>query len=208
MRLVLRNVSIRRGARALVDDLSWSAAPGAIHWVVGDNGDGKSSLLRVLAGREPADAGDRRVEGIPAGSEIRYYNPRMGLPPGRTVGEWRRLRAILGLPERSGVDDLLPARVGADQRLDQLSTGEAKRLLLHSLLARASALTILDEPYEHLSPPAKAALSRHLAARALETIVVVATNQERPPGVPARVLDLDALAGAGAGTGPTAGGAR
>ncbi|HSH44908.1 MAG TPA: hypothetical protein VK966_03575, partial [Longimicrobiales bacterium] len=105
-----------------------------------------------------------------------YFHPRITPSPRSTVGSWARLTERL-LPAGSRTEhtplwpDVPPARP-----IHRLSTGERKRLLLDALLRRSGPL-ILDEPYEHLSPDGKAALTRLLHERAAGAVVVVATNQ-------------------------------
>jgi ATPase subunit of ABC transporter with duplicated ATPase domains len=67
--LVLRGVHVDQGGRTVLDDVSLTVAPSACIGVVGPNGVGKSTLLRVLAGVTTPDAGERRVD-----------------PPGATIG--------------------------------------------------------------------------------------------------------------------------
>ncbi|NIQ59234.1 MAG: AAA family ATPase, partial [Gammaproteobacteria bacterium] len=105
-----------------------------------------------------------------------YYHAGMAIPDGSTVGDWERLVLRL-VPRRTdpGRTRLWPT-VDGRRPVGRLSTGERKRLLLDALLRRPGSL-LLDEPYEHLSPGAKAELTRLLEARARSSVVVVATNQ-------------------------------
>jgi ABC-type Mn2+/Zn2+ transport system ATPase subunit len=96
------------------------------------------------------------------------------------------------------VPGFLPA-VPSDRLLTEVSTGEAKRILLHALLTRATEVTVLDEPYEHLSSAAKQALTHVLLERARNSIVVVATNQDIPEQ--GNVPQVFRLPGGGAGEG-------
>ncbi len=66
--LVASHVRVERGARRLIDDLSLSVGPGTCLGIVGPNGVGKSTLLEVLAGRRPPDAG--RIECIPPSATV------------------------------------------------------------------------------------------------------------------------------------------
>jgi len=181
-RLRIRGLGLRHGRRILVRDLQWRLGPGGIGWVVGPNGSGKSTLLAVLAGLETPDEGTVVLDG---GSHDRdgivYYEPGMDLPPEVGVPTWRELAAALA---RKGVGggpvpvDLVPSTAGGGRTVRTLSTGERKRLLLDLLLRTPAALTVLDEPYEHLSPEAKKGLTRALRHRAGRSVVVVSTNQE------------------------------
>jgi ABC-type transport system involved in cytochrome c biogenesis ATPase subunit len=173
--LRLSDLTVRRGPNSVVEGLDLEIRPGAVFWVVGPNGAGKSSLLRVMAGLDRPRAGTvtRRSE---PGHPFLYFESEVSLPPSATVGDWERLVLRLLPAGSAGVRTPLWPDAGADRRIGRLSTGERKRLLLDALFRRQGSL-LLDEPFEHLSPAAKADLARLLAARARSDVVVVATNQ-------------------------------
>jgi ABC-type transport system involved in cytochrome c biogenesis ATPase subunit len=194
--LEVRGLQIRKGGDTLLTDFSWTHRPGEIAWVVGENGAGKSSLLRILAGRERPQVGSVRHSApavnqrAPAGErpggrpEVTYYHPDMNLPDQITVGDWLRfLEGIAPASDRYPLAaDLLPAGALPHKRVERLSTGEAKRLILVGLLTRAAPFLILDEPFEHLSREGKEMLTSHLVERAATQVVICATNQEIPDG--------------------------
>jgi ABC-type multidrug transport system ATPase subunit len=173
--LRLTDVTVRRGASTVCQGLDVDIRPGAIFWVVGPNGTGKSSLLRVMAGIDRPHGGAVTRWGDPD-EPFLYFQSEMSLPPSATVGDWYRL--VLRLLPARGVAVRTPLWPGTvpGRRSGQLSTGERKRLLLDALFRRPGSL-LLDEPFEHLSPDAKTALTRLLTARARTSVVVVATNQ-------------------------------
>jgi len=170
----LVDVTVTRGPNPVVDGLTVDLEPGAIFWIVGPNGAGKTSLLRVLAGVDVPRRGTLQHDG----PNLLYFQSEMTLPASATVGSWerlvRRLSRAGGASERTALwpDDVEPGR-----RVSRLSTGQRKRLLLDALL-REDGPAALDEPFEHLSPGAKADLAALLERRAERYPVVVATNQQ------------------------------
>src|SRR5438094_4604821 len=131
--------------------------------VLGLNGAGKTSLLRILAGVTPADAGSLRFG---TGVSVGYYaQEHEGIERGRTVFEHMRrasdaaepqLRAILGMFGLVG--DV------AFQDAGTLSGGEKTKLALAQLVAGRHNLLLLDEPTNNLDPPSREGVARALAA--------------------------------------------
>lgn len=182
----LIDVDVVRGSNRVVSGLSLELVPGRIFWLVGPNGAGKSSLLRVIVGLDPP----RRGSVVNGGEQLRYLHSEMTLPGASTVGSWDRLVRAAGRTRGAGPatplwPDTEPARPAR-----RLSTGQRKRLLLDAVLRQPGPLA-LDEPFEHLSPGAKADLRALLQERAVQDVVVVATNQHTPrePGDGALYLE-------------------
>ncbi len=134
--------------------------------VLGANGTGKTSLLRVLLGEQQLDGGSARIAGAPVrrGSDVVGYVPqRLGIDPGTMVKARDVVRMGLdghrwGLPLvfgerrrelRRTIDELLAA-VGAtafaDAPVSVLSGGELQRIRIAEALACDPALLICDEP--------------------------------------------------------------
>lgn len=172
-RLTASDLTVRRGPNQVVDGLSLSVGAGSIFWIVGPNGAGKTSLLRVLAGLDRPRSGTVTREPR-TGAPFLYFHPEMALPAWSTVGAWDRL--VDGLAPGAEPPTELRPDIRPGRWIRRLSTGERKRLLLDALLRLPGSL-LLDEPYEHLSPEAKGALSRLIRRRARTDVVVVVTNQ-------------------------------
>ena len=136
----LHDVSVRHGDRVLFDRLSLTVTGGDRVGIVGINGTGKSTLLRVVAGLERPEGEVRRGRGVRVG----YLDQEPSLAPGsvrEAVGPGWEADAVLS---RLGM--------GADAGTDtsQLSGGQAKRVALAAVLARPAELLVLDEPTNHL----------------------------------------------------------
>ena len=169
----LERVHKAYGIRPLLDDVSIGVGAGERIGVVGRNGDGKTTLLRVLAGLEEPDEGRvARNRGLRLG----FLTQGDDLDPGTTVRQ-----AVLGdradhewaadATTRETVEVLL-AGVSLDRSVDGLSGGERRRCSLARLLLGDHDLVVLDEPTNHLDVEAVAWLARHLVRRTSALVVV------------------------------------
>ncbi len=161
------------GTSAVLDGVSLGVAAGERVGVVGRNGGGKTTLLRVLLRAERPDTG--RVTHT-SGLDVGWLPQHADLPDGATVRdvvvgaaadhEWAgdaRVRAVLhGL----GVGDRFDAPVGP------MSGGERRRVALAALLVGEHSLLVLDEPTNHLDVEGIAWLAAHLAERRCAQLVV------------------------------------
>lgn len=134
--------------------------------IVGRNGDGKSTLMKILAGRLEPDSGRVTVRG---GTRIGYLDQSDILDDDHTVGyaivgdtpeyEWAsqaRIRDVI-----SGLVSDLPW----DAPVSSLSGGQRRRVALASLLAQEWDVLMLDEPTNHLDVEAITWLAGHLKSR-------------------------------------------
>lgn len=138
-------ICFRRGGRQILDNISLTVEPGEVVTLIGPNGSGKTSLLRILLGLEQADAG--RVARRP-GLTVGYVPQRLTVEPTLPMTVLR----FLSLPHRvsraaarealeeTGVAHLERAQVHA------LSGGEFQRVLLARALLRRPDILVLDEP--------------------------------------------------------------
>jgi ABC-type multidrug transport system ATPase subunit len=135
--------------------------------VTGENGIGKSTLLRCVASLQRPDRGVIRVFGRPPGSTPDFWRDVVTTVepptwyPGLTVREHAELvcRAHGQDPEDAGVDEALQ-RFGLGRHTDaippSLSSGQKQRLTLALALLRPSSLLILDEPEQRLDSQGRA----------------------------------------------------
>ena len=156
------------GDRLLFDDLSFSVPRGSIVGIIGANGRGKSTLLRLITGAETPDAG--RVERGETVQLAYVDQSREDLDGGKTV--WEEISD--GLDNISIGAYTVNSRAyvgrfnfkGSDQqkRVGDLSGGERNRLHLAKLLKRGANVLLLDEPTNDLDVETLRALEEALLA--------------------------------------------
>jgi len=168
------------GTRTVLRDASLGLAAGDRVGIVGRNGEGKSTLLRLIAGVEEPDAGAvTRTGGVATallgqGDDLASARTiREELVGGRADHEWAgdaAFRAVLdGLLGGVGIRRF-PA--GLDTPVAPLSGGERRRIALARALLDRPDLLLLDEPTNHLDVEGIDWLARHLAGRR-GTLVVI-----------------------------------
>ncbi|WP_103504693.1 MULTISPECIES: ABC-F family ATP-binding cassette domain-containing protein [unclassified Streptomyces] len=161
------------GTRALLDDLSLGVGEGDRIGVVGRNGDGKTTLIRILAKLEETDTGRVTHSG---GLRIGVLTQHDSLDPDATIRhevigdradhEWAGDAAVRDvLTGLFGGLDLPGFADGLDTRIGPLSGGERRRIALARLLIAEQDLLVLDEPTNHLDVEGISWLARHLSAR-------------------------------------------
>ncbi|MCW2782323.1 MAG: transporter related protein [Marmoricola sp.] len=169
----LEKVSKSYGVRMLLDGVSVGVADGERIGVVGRNGDGKTTLLNLLAGTGEADLG--RVSQA-RGLHLGYLDQRDLLDDTHTVREV----VLAGKADHEWAADsttrevvsVLLAGVSLDRSIHGLSGGERRRCSLARLLLEPDDLLILDEPTNHLDVEAVAWLAQHLVRRTSALVVV------------------------------------
>ncbi|NQD38220.1 cytochrome c biogenesis heme-transporting ATPase CcmA [Permianibacter sp. IMCC34836] len=164
-RLAVRDLSVQRGDRVLITALNFALAAGEGVHLLGANGAGKTSLLRVLAGIAPALTGDFHIA---ADCRVIYLGHALGLKPELTVEEnLAFLLQLSGQAARRSYADALQA-VGLaryfDARVGSLSAGQKRRVGLARLLIEPAGLWLLDEPFAALDVKAAAWLCQQIDA--------------------------------------------
>ncbi|HVZ08061.1 heme ABC transporter ATP-binding protein [Rhodopila sp.] len=175
--LEARSVTLRRGGRTILDDVSVVLRAGEVTGVIGPNGSGKSTLLRILSGVTAPDAGEVFIAGTPlrrlrpAELALRRAVLSQERPAGFafTVRELVSLGAQRGIPRAAAETQALVTRaidrvgLGAaeHQATDRLSGGERQRAHLARALvqlwtgrgvANGGGMLLLDEPLSAQDP--------------------------------------------------------
>jgi biotin transport system ATP-binding protein len=173
----IEQVSLRRGSRTVFDGLNLRLTERRIG-LIGDNGSGKSSLLRLINGLLLPDAGSVRTFGLDtranraelpgkAGFLFQNAEHQILFP---TIGE----ELIFGLRENGMTDAAANARMHAVlaahgwddwamRPVQELSDGQKQRLCIMAVLAMEPAILLLDEPFASLDLPSRRRLSVEIA---------------------------------------------
>lgn len=189
----VRGLCKRRGERWVVDEVSFTVAPGEIVALVGGNGAGKSTTLAMIAGALAIDRGWVAIAGATSGTRRRVgYVPEGADPPGHlTAAElWALVGGLRGgatvPPEVHAALELEPI---ADRRFERMSLGQRRRACLAAALIGAPPALVLDEPDNGLDAGALAAMATLLAAAAAAGAgVLIATHD---PAVRAQVASRE-----------------
>jgi len=187
MMLNVQDLAVARAGVPVLAGLSFVVASGAALILQGPNGVGKTTLLRCLAGLQPATAGT--ISG--AGEAAAYASHADGVKATLTVAEnlgfWADLHG-LAVAETVWADfDLAALR---NRMAGSLSAGQKRRLGLARLAVTGRPVLLLDEPTVSLDAGSVALFIRWLTQRHLAAggIALIATHIAL--GLDARVLDL------------------
>ena len=199
----IRNAAAKRGNRLIWSGVSAEIRRGEFLAVLGPNGVGKSTLVKVILGLLPLASGEVRVLGQPPGRanrDIGYLPQRRSFDPGLRVRGVDIVRLGLdghrwGIPlpglnrltERGREEDarvldaiqLVDAEEFATRPIGEVSGGEQQRLLIAQALIRNPSLLVLDEPLDSLDLPnqaASAALLNRICEERGVTVLMVAHN--------------------------------
>jgi ATP-binding cassette subfamily F protein uup len=159
--LLLQDISLTFGTKALLSGAALAVGAGDRICLVGRNGSGKSTLLRIAAGLVEPDGGERfaqpgaRVSYLPQEQELGGFATTLAyVEAGFDAGAADRHRALYLLTELG---------LSGEEDLGVLSGGEARRTALARALAPLPDILLLDEPTNHLDLPGIEWLESELA---------------------------------------------
>lgn len=164
MKLVAKNLSVDRGSRKIVKDVSFDLNEGDALIVTGENGAGKSTLLRAVAGLLPIAAGSLEVDGleaattrdIPVREYCHYLGHKNGFKDALSVREnlefWQGFSGELNYSINEALEFVGMLHT-IDIPYNYLSTGMKRRVAISKLLINDRPIWIADEPTAGLDGP-------------------------------------------------------
>ena len=171
LQFAVEDLEVRRGQAPLIKDLSFELTGGQRALIVGSNGSGKTSLLRILTGLAPMAAGDVRLNNIPIRqwtfeqrAQIAYRGHQEALKLDMSAAE--NVQFVAALHDRA-VDlaetfDELQLGSAMNRPVRYLSAGQKRRVGLAILKATGASLWLLDEPITNLDGEGRELVKRWL----------------------------------------------
>ena len=162
MILELKNIEKSFGEKKVLTGVSFKAEGGKAFGLLGRNGAGKTTSIRILMDVFPANSGEVLIDGQPINYNkigIGYLPEERGLYPKKIIIDQLTYFAELkGMSHKAAVQsiDYWLGRLGMteyrNKRLDTLSKGNQQKIQLITALARDPDIVILDEPFSGLDP--------------------------------------------------------
>jgi len=161
-----KNLTKNFGELRVINDLSFVIGRGETFAILGENGAGKSTTMRMIACRSPLDSGELLVEGFSVRHDDRHIRSLIGvvpqennLDPDLNVREnlliYSRYFRLVGRAAQARCQELLDfVRLNekADAKVEQLSGGMKRRLMIARALLHRPKILLLDEPTTGLDP--------------------------------------------------------
>lgn len=200
--LEVRKITCVRGERELFSALDFQVLPGQCLHIRGENGVGKTSLLRLLTGLASPESGEVLWSGHSIKKDVPQYHSKL-LFLGHRDALKEDLSAIENLRMYAAIDGITLSEQDAfnalwrfglkgreDLPVNCLSAGQKKRVLMARMLTRRAQIWILDEPFNALDLHAVDELQGLIAEHLQRNGLVVLTSHQ-PLAIPGhRVLDL------------------
>lgn len=162
MRLELVNINKSFGNNHVLKDLSFCAQSGSAFGLLGRNGSGKTTTIRIIMDIFSADSGEVLIDGAPINTsklKIGYLPEERGLYPKHVIadqmvyfGQLRGMKAGDAKKNAEALLEKLEATEYLKKKLDTLSKGNQQKIQLAIALLNDPDIIILDEPFSGLDP--------------------------------------------------------
>jgi lipooligosaccharide transport system ATP-binding protein len=182
-----RGLSKLYGARAAVDGIDFDVVRGEAFGLLGPNGAGKSTTMRMVACRAPLSAGALVVEGFDVRRDARRIRSLIGVVPQEnnldpdisvrqnltTYARYFRLPRPRALARTDELLEFIGLKARAAARVEELSGGMKRRLMIARALLHEPRLLVLDEPTTGLDPQVRQEIWQRLEELRRETRLTI-----------------------------------
>jgi lipooligosaccharide transport system ATP-binding protein len=188
--VIARGLEKSYGGRVAVNGIDFEVSPGICFGFLGPNGAGKTTTMKMIYGLAAVEQGELRVLGLDARQQRRQIKSRIGVVPQETNldGDLTIRENLIfqghyfGIETRRArerADELLEFALlvdRADERIQTLSGGMKRRLLVARALVNDPELIVLDEPTTGLDPQARLAVWRTLERLRRQGVTLLLTT--------------------------------
>lgn len=185
--LTIENLSFSYKKRVVFDNISLTFAPGHIYGLLGENGVGKTTLLKLICGLQRPLHGECMMDGMPAHDrcpemlqQIAFLPDDLHLPADTTPdGFITELGQFYPTFSHDYFLHLMEEmRLDAKQRFSTMSLGMQKKALLAAMLSLRTRYLLLDEPTNGLDIPSKGVFRQIMKEHGnTDTCIIISTHQ-------------------------------
>lgn len=188
MNIKVKNVRKSYGSRVVLNIDNLNFEEGKIHGILGQNGSGKSTFMKILAGLEEGDCGEVTYNGLELNPEIMKfmtYSEQSAYLLRRTVFENIAYPLIIRRVSKNIIHDKVNEIMDKfeiyklkDQIATKLSGGESQKVALARAMIFEPKLLIVDEPTANIDPNSTKIIERNLIElnKARETTILIVTH--------------------------------
>ena len=183
----LKNVTKRFGGKAALENVSFEIPPGVVFALLGENGAGKTTAIRIMLGLAEADGGQSEVLGLNSATQGLAIRQRVGYVPDRpALYDWMTVDEIGWFTAGFFPDGFLPRyrqlaeqyQLSPRQKLKTLSKGQLAKVSLALALSHDPELLVLDEPTSGLDAMVRREFLEGMVDRAAEGKTVFISSHQ------------------------------
>ena len=183
--LSARNVSLSYGPHLILDEVSFDVQAGDKIGLVGPNGCGKSSLLKLLANQLEADKGEM----------VLFPNISVGFQPQEIGGDITGLGYLGEILNSAEIDSSPLYGLGLSEailkkKFDEMSGGERSKIVLAKIMSLRDDLILLDEPTNNLDHVALKKLEKHIKD-SKATFIIVSHDRKLLTDLTNKIFEID-----------------
>lgn len=154
----VKGLTKKYGRKTALDNLTFNIAPGKIVGLLGPNGSGKTTFIKIAAGMLQPTKGEILIDGRKIGTETKAVVSYM--PDREFLYDWMKVKDAVGFfkdffadfDEAKAYELLEFMKLKPESKIKSLSKGMAERLNLSLVMARKAKLYLLDEPLASVDP--------------------------------------------------------